>query len=67
MKSKLLLLFLLVFLVLLVGCTCVEKEGKCCKGFTCNTVSVSCEEGTFAVFKGCNDKCVAEWVCEPDS
>lgn len=58
-------ILLLIVLVLLVGCTCVENDTACCKGGDCVNVAIDCIENHTGVFKGCNDECMPVWDCEP--
>ncbi len=47
-----------------VDVICVEKNGSCCLGEVCNNVNVNCVLGTYAVFNGCDDNCIADWECK---
>jgi len=65
MNKKFIWMGILLLLLITTGCVCKEKEGSCCKGLICQQTDVNCVQGTSPVFKGCNDKCMAEWNCEP--
>lgn len=63
MNQKTIFLFLVSLLLFSAGCSCVEKQGECCKGSSCSIASISCIEGTHPVFKGCSNDCSPNWEC----
>ncbi len=61
--------FLLIILFI-SGCSqeCTRsKELACCKGKKCAVATIDCVSDSEPVFKGCDKKCIPEWICEKKS
>ncbi|MFH1506005.1 MAG: hypothetical protein ABIE94_03355 [archaeon] len=63
--NKLMIILLVVAVLFVVGCVCVQDGYKCCKGEECRETAIDCSAEARAVYKGCTATCDPDWECVP--